>query len=307
MQSPAKLWLVSTALGFSGCAQGALAEPEQNRAPQTTKTSDEDPYGVTPPGSPKAGSGGQSGKGGSAASLPGNAGHVAGSAGVATGSAGGGSGSAGAGTGGTLSGAGNNAASAGAGANAGPTDGCPSLTRVRLKSGECVDRIQEFSIATAPTSIVTGSDGQVWFDDEGSNQLVQLDSEGRVLKRVECDAGSSPRTLVGGRDDALVWYTDAGQKTLNRLTQTARTTFELEFTASAVTLGEGDLLWLTEAGQALYQVRPYVSIVPYAVAPSHALVIGPDKNVWFSSGGLIAQLIPEQEPKYFSIGSSLAD
>jgi streptogramin lyase len=178
---------------------------------------------------------------------------------------------------------------------------------VRLKSGECVDRVEEFSVATMPTSIVTGSDGQVWFDDDGVNQLVQLDSEGRVLKRVDCNANSSPRALVGGRDDALVWYTDAGAQTLNRVTQTSGTPFELKFTASALALGEGDELWLSEADQAIYQMRPYVSITPYAAAPSRALVFGPDQNLWFPTGTLMARLTPAQDPEYFSLGDSSAN
>jgi len=305
MQSRAKVWLISVALGFSGCAKGALDEPERNRGPQAPATEDDDPdpYGVTPPGS-RAGSAGQSGKGG--ASSFGGSGGRAGSAGASMVSGAGGAGAAGAGGTGASAGLAGTNSHAAAG-TAGATDDCPALTHVRLKSGACVDRIKEFSVATNPTSIVTGSDGQVWFDDDGINQLVQLDSEGRVLKRVECDEGSSPRALVGGRDEALVWYTDARAKTLNRVTQVSQLAFELKFTATAVVLGEGDLLWLTEAGQALYQFRPYVSSTPYAVTPSHALAIGPDKNVWFPTGGAIARQIPGEEAQYFSTGANLAD
>lgn len=310
MQSRAKLWLILAALGFSGCAKGALDDPEQNPAPPKTEPSEDDPYGVTPPGSAKAGSGGQAGRGGAPASL-GSAGHTASASGAGgtggiggTGSAGS-AGSAGANT--ALAGAGSSGSAGSAGAKPGPSDDCPSLTRVRLKSGGCVDRIKEFSVASSPTSIITGSDGQVWFDDDSVNQLVQLDSEGRVLKRIDCAAGSSPRTLVGGRDDALLWYTDAGAKTLTRMTQTSHVTFDLKFTATAITLGEGDLLWLAEAGQALYQVRPYVSVTPFALSPSNAVIVGPDNNVWFPTLSLIAQLIPDQEPKYFQISPSIAD
>jgi virginiamycin B lyase len=188
-----------------------------------------------------------------------------------------------------------------------PAADCPSLTLVLLESGACVDRIAEFAVATSPTSIVTGADGQVWFDDDGSNQLVQLDSEGRVLKRVDCDAGSSPRALAGGRNDVLVWYTDTSAKILNRLTQTGLTPLEIKVTPAAVVLGEGDELWITEADQALYRVRPYVSVDPYAVTPTRALVMGSDHNVWFPSGSVMGRLTPEQGVKYFSLGASFAD
>jgi len=312
MQAHTKVWLVSAALGLSACASGASddADPKSSRPPSTAGSSgaswgDYNPYA----GSRNGGGAGQPSKAGAPSSLggagsTGNAGS-AGSAGNA-GSAGSVTGAGAGGLGLTL-GTGNSGVAGSAGANSGPSTDCPVLTRVRLQSGACVDRIKEFAVAKTPANIVTGSDGQVWFDDEGSNQLVQLDSEGRVLKHIDCDEGSSPRALIGGRDDALIWFTDARAKTLYRLTQSAKTGFDLKFTATAIALGDSDQVWATEAGHALYQVRPYVSITPYPEAPSNALVVGTDNSVWFPTGSLIARLMPAQQTRYFSIGNNIAD
>jgi virginiamycin B lyase len=83
--------------------------------------------------------------------------------------------------------------------------------------------------------------------------------------------------------------------------------FEIHFTATALVLGENDELWATEAGTAIHQIHPYVSNVPYPNTPTGALTLGPDKNVWFPTAGVIAQQIPDQDPRYFSIGISFAD
>jgi len=307
MQHHTKVWLLCAAIGGPGCAGGVTDESERSPAPRTTSAPDDDPFGGAPLGSRNGGSAGQSGKGGTAASAAGSAGRDPGGGGAGANGGGGVSGAADVGGGGMAASPENNAGSRGIATTPEPAADCPSLTRVLLESGACVDRVTEFAVATSPTSIVTGADGQVWFDDDGGNQLVQLDSEGRVLKRVDCDEGSSPRALAGGRDDVLVWYTDAGAKTLNRLTQTGLTTFELEVTAAAVALGEGDELWLTEAEQALYRVHPYVSIDPYPVAPTRALVLGSDHNVWFPNGSVMGRLSPDRSAKYFSLGTSFAD
>jgi virginiamycin B lyase len=305
MQAHAKIWAFSAAIGVAGCAQGAVDGRAHGRAPQDTGGV-AGAYGGTPLPSHSAGSGGKSGTAGATSSYGGSAGRGTGGAGGAGSVASAGAGGASASLG--LTGSGGSVATGTAGGGASASPDCPSLTRVRLRTGACADRIAEFSVASTPTSIVTGSDGQVWVDDDGSNQLLQLDSEGRVLKQVECNAGSSPRALLGGSDDALVWYTDAGAKTLVKVTQTAQTPLTVDFTASAIARGEGDELWLSEAGKAIYQVRPYVATTPFPVAPIDSLVLGPDQNVWFPTGdGLMAQLIPGQDTRYFSLGPSFAD
>ena len=301
MRVHAKIWALYAAIGLSACAQGAPDGPSKGRAPQNT--AGDDGVAGAPLGPHYAGSGGKLGASGSSA--------LAGSAGRASGGTGG---SSGAGAGGanqnTGRAGGGGYADAGTGGSSTTGSECPSLKRARLPSGTCVERIVEFSVATTPTSIVTGSDGQVWVDDEGNNQLLQLDSEGRVLKTINCREGSAPRALIGGTDDTLLWYTDAGAKTLIRVTQTLQTPLEIKFAATAIARGEGDALWMSEADRAIYQVRPFVGTQPYySAVPTKALLVGPDGNVWFpTSSGLMAQLSPgEEQPRVFSLSSSYVD
>jgi virginiamycin B lyase len=113
--------------------------------------------------------------------------------------------------------------------------------------------------------------------------------------------------LVGGRDDTLIWYTEAGGKTLNRVTQTSQMGLNLDFIATDLVLGEGDQMWATEAGHAVYQVRPFVNNVPFVDTVGGAVAVGPDKNVWYPTAGLMARLSLVEGTKYISIGNSVAD
>jgi streptogramin lyase len=314
MQGHANVWIISAALSLSGCAQGALEEPQREPAARTARSA-EDPYGVTPPRSANAGAGGQSGKGG-ANSFGGGGTHAGGA--LATG----GASSAGAGSSavagmatsggavGSPSSAGGGSAMLGTGgSSADSTNECPSLTRVRLANGACVDRVSEFSVATDPAEIVTGSDGRIWFDDGSGNQIVQLDDQGRVLSRLPCEAGSDPRQLAPGRGDVILWYSAWHEKTLTRLSQAMqRTASQLGFTAAALSQGEGAELWLTDAGHAVYRFDSGdSSLERWPAAPNDRIIFGPGKNPWFPEGTLIARLTAAEGKQSFPISDSFAD
>ncbi|HYP75038.1 MAG TPA: hypothetical protein VER12_03750 [Polyangiaceae bacterium] len=321
MQGDARIWILSVALTLSGCAKETLDGAETQSLPRPTPTSDGNPYGVTPPNTGHAGSaallgkagasfGGAAGNAGSSAGAGGSAGSS--SAAGAGGSAGANSLAAGAGAAGMSAGTGeggSSAASGGTSTNSGSTSACPSLTRVKLANGTCVDRVSEFSVANRPTNIVTGADGRIWFDDEGTHKIVQLDEEGRALAQIVCDASSAPRALVGGKADAILWYSDAQAKTVVKLTaDLQRTAFAVGFAPSALALGENDELFLSESAKGVYRLRPSESsITKWPCEPSNSLVFGPDKNLWFQEGVQIARLIPDLEKRDFSITDSFAN
>ncbi|HEY3253265.1 MAG TPA: hypothetical protein VGJ91_04930 [Polyangiaceae bacterium] len=322
MQADAKVWILSAALGACGCsANGTLAEPQRKSSPTAATSPDDSPFNVTPPSGGQSGRAGASSSAGSAGRAGGGTGGAgvgitgpsAGGTGASAGLAGGGSGAGGSGAGGSGAGrggaSGTSANSGAAGAGADATADCPSLTRVRLANGTCVERVTEFSVASNPTSIATGSDGRIWFDDGSGNQIVQLDDQGRILNRIPCDAGSTERQLLGGRGNTVLWYTDSRAKTLTSLnTALQRTPFDLGFAPSGLTLGEGDQLWLTEAGQAVYRLNENeTSLLRFPAAPSDSIVLGPDKNLWFPEGVQIARLAASGEKQDFSITDSFAD
>jgi streptogramin lyase len=314
MQADAKVWVLTAALSLSGCgAQGSTAEPQRKTGSSAATPPDGTPWNPTPSRTGNAGSGGQSGKAGAGPSSAGSAGRSGGLGGAGgTGSTSadtGGAGSTNANAVGPGSSAGSKAVAGGAGANSETTNECPSLTRARLPNGACVDRVTEFSVATNPSNIVTGSDGRIWFDDGSANQIVQLDDQGRVLQKIGCDPGADSRELVAGRGDAILWYTDWHAKTVTRLSKNMeRTPFALGFSPAGLSLGTGDQIWLTEVNRAVYRLNPgELTMAHWDASPNSAIIVGPDKNFWFPEGVRIGRLAASGEKQDFPITDSFAD
>jgi streptogramin lyase len=305
MQGDAKVWILTAALGFFGCgAQASVDGPQRRPGSSAAVPPDGTPYAITP-SRPigGGGAGGQSSKGGS----DGSAGRAGGTSGT-FGSAGAFGVGASAGLSGSSAG-GSSAASGAAGVSVEPTTNCPSLTRVRLPSGVCVDRVTEFSVATNPSGIATGSDGQIWFDDGSANQIVQLDDQGRVVNGIPCDPGADARELTSGRDEVVLWYTDWHAKTVTSLSKAMqRTPYAVGFAPAGLSLAEGDQLWLAEANKAIYRFDPSeLTLTHWAASPNRAISVGPDKNLWFPEGTLIARLTSAGEKQRFSMSDSFAD
>ncbi|HKO50529.1 MAG TPA: hypothetical protein VJV79_22555 [Polyangiaceae bacterium] len=304
MQDNAKFWIISAALGWYGCAGSVVDEPP--RRPTLPGSSGlEDPYNVIAPRAGNAGVGGQSGRAGGGASSSGSAGRVA-EAGRANGGMGPSPGLAGAGS----SPAGGSAGSGIGGAPSVPSADCPSPTRARLANGTCVERVTEFSVAVSPSSITTGSDGRIWFHDGKANQLVQLDDQGRVLAQIKLAAGENVRHLVPGSGNVILWYSDWRAKTLTSLNdELKQASIPLEFSPEGLARGERhDQFWLTEAGKAVYRVDLSNSTTTrYPAAPTDAITIGPDNNVWFPEGTEIARQDPMGDKQNFRFTDSFAD
>lgn len=284
MQAHAQVALISVALiALSGCAEQELADTGHKPAPRASG-SGEDPYDY----SSSYGGAAQSNQGGGASAQGGSAGRGSGASGSVAASGTGGRNPGSAGTG--LGSGGSGATSGAAGAQA--IADCPSLTLARMPSGACVPRVTEYDVAEKPTSIVLGSDGRIWVDDEGRDELLQLDDQGGVIGRVSCEAGSAPRALAGGKDDALFWYTDSRAKTLVEVTSDQkRAVIPLGFAASALALGAGGDVFLTEFGKAVYCLSPSQStLTRWESSPTDVLVISPENKAWFSQGSALGQL-----------------
>lgn len=298
MQAHAKVWLVAAALTtLPGCAEQDPSDAARKPVPRTSPA--DDPYDYSP-----SGSGGGAGKGGASTPQGGSAGRAGGSGSAGASVAG--SGSTATGGDGAAAGTGSGKSGGGAGAGGVASNGdCPSLTLARRSDGTCVDRVKEFDVAQAPTSIVLGADGKIWVDDDQGNQLLQLDDEGNVIGRVSCDPGSSPRALVGGTGDAILWYSDAGKKALVKVTRDQqKVPFELGFPMSALALGAHDDLFVTELGKAVYRVQPGQTTWRWPASPTDAIVVTPENDVWFSQGAGVAQLNPAADVKSFPLGDN---
>jgi virginiamycin B lyase len=285
MQAHAKLWTVSALMTLCGCAAPEVDGSDGKPVPRTPGAGG-DLYDYVPS---NGGAAAPPGRGGGPSGLGGSAGRAnsAGASGSAAPTGVGGS-NAGAGSGA----GGNNTASGVAGSTS--SADCPSLTLARMGNGVCVPRVTEYDVAKKPTSIVLGSDRRIWVDDEDGDQLLALDDSGQVVDRVSCGAGSSPRALIGGAGDAIVWYTDARSKTLVKVTRDeVNVVMPLGFEASALALGGNGEVFLTEFGKAVYRAQPeQSSLTRWESSPTDVIVMSPGNNVWFSQGSALAQLDP---------------
>jgi len=302
MRNRAELWIISAILSVLGCSAGATGEAPQQRTPRASATSDVDPYNVTPPG--HAGSSfSAAGKGGAPEPLGGGSGNEsAGGAGTSAGMAGG--------TGGLGPNAGALSGSGGAAPHGDSTEDCPSPTRARLAGGGCVERMSEFAVATRPTGIVVGSDGKLWFDDGTVEQLVQLETDGRVLDRWSVPVGTVEREVVAGGGDVLIWFTDPSEKRIwNRTKANVVQPFQLDFAPRGLAVKADGSVWLTELNRAVYladTVRG--TLTNWPAAPSNTIVVGPDGNLWFpSTAGVLSRLSNDGERRDFSISDGVAD
>lgn len=186
---------------------------------------------------------------------------------------------------------------------------CPSPTRARLKDGECVERIVEFPVATAPTSIAAGSDGMLWFDDGSGHQLVQLDPSGTVRARFALPAEESQRALLAGSGDVVLWYTDSTARTLSKVSSDLQATvYLLDFVPSALALAADGNMWLAEPGRAIHRLNVETAAIEgWDAAPSSNVIIGPDANAWFPSNYLLGRMTPAGERSEFPINGGYLD
>lgn len=292
MQARLKICILCVAaLPFAGCAAAELDNAERKPVPRTAGAGG-DPYDYVPSG--YGGGVSQAGKGGASA-LGGNAGRSgAGAASPAGGMDGATASNAGAaGSPSGLGAGGSRSAAGAAGASSSTSADCPSLTLARV-NGTCVPRVTEYDVARKPTSIVLGSDARIWVDDADADELLQLDSSGRVMGRVSCDPGSSPRALIGGAGNTVLWYTDAHAKALVELTAAQqKLVTPLGFEASALALAANGDIFLTEFGKAVYRLnQDQTSLTRWESSPTDAIVSSPDNDVWFSQGSALTRLVP---------------
>jgi virginiamycin B lyase len=132
----------------------------------------------------------------------------------------------------------------------------------------------------------------IWFDDGRGNQIVHLDTEGRVLDRITCDAAPAQRELLKGSGDTVIWYTDSAAKTLSRVSGLMEiTSYLLNIAPVGLTIGPDQNLWVTEMNTAIHRVEvgENPTIMAFPAAPSNNIIVGPDANLWFLDNVNIAR------------------
>jgi streptogramin lyase len=150
--------------------------------------------------------------------------------------------------------------------------------------------ITQFSTpGTAPFSIVTGPDDNLWFADE-DGQVGRMTTAGSLT--LFPLSGSSPAGITSGPDGNL-WVTEFGGNRIARVTVAgASTEFTLPTPGSnplGIVTGRDGMLYFTESGTS--RIGRMTSsgaltefTIPTASSTPRFITVGPDNNIWFTEG-----------------------
>jgi len=165
--------------------------------------------------------------------------------------------------------------------------------------------ITEFtSGVTNPGTMVTGSDGNVWFINGAG--IAKIDPFGHVTTYTAgLDAGATPYDLTNGPNGDL-WFTDNGAKAVGSITPSGTIH---EFTVPAgenplqIAAGSDDNIWFYNAGSVphtIVKMTPGGTFTGYPfMSPlseiADNMVLGPDGDIWFSDMGTtsIGKIAPD--------------
>lgn len=163
--------------------------------------------------------------------------------------------------------------------------------------------------------IATGSDNNIWYSETAGLGVTGLN--GSVVAHYSTGAGSSIQGLTLGPDGNL-WFTDAGNNRIGKITAAGATTFySTGLTAAAgltqIVSGSDGNLWFGEnTAQKIASINPATgAITEYdasSVGGALALGAGPDGNIWFSAANNnLGRITPAGVLTLFVTGASGQD
>ena len=169
--------------------------------------------------------------------------------------------------------------------------GADAIGRSTLK-GE----MTEFTGLSGPAyTIVTGSDGNLWFAEQSVDKIGRL-TPGGTLKEFSLPSGSKPLDIVDGPDGDL-WFTEQGDGgAIGRITtggaiEEFKTGLTPDSQPEGITAGpEGDM-WFTQSASPgeIGRITPEGTISEYPLPTSNTaprdIVAGADGNLWFTQSG----------------------
>ncbi len=139
----------------------------------------------------------------------------------------------------------------------------------------------------APGGIAKGSDGNMWFTDQFSNNIAKITPSGKVTAYAVPTARACPNDIVAGPDGNL-WFTEICVGQIGKITTagviTEYTGYQGSNTTDSITAGpDGNLYAAYDGGVARITTSGVVALFPGAVGLSYYdIILGPDKHLWLS-------------------------
>jgi virginiamycin B lyase len=167
------------------------------------------------------------------------------------------------------------------------------LERRRVLSLAAPPPIDEFPVPTpagAPTGIVTGPDGAIWFTEAGANQIGRISTSGVITEFPVTTAGGAPTAITAGPDGAL-WFTEIRGNQIGRINTGGRVEeFPVPTAGSGpdtIVAGPDGALWFTEYHKnQIGRITTLGVVTEFPLpAPSNGplgITAGSDGALWFT-------------------------
>jgi streptogramin lyase len=163
----------------------------------------------------------------------------------------------------------------------------PILTSITVTTTPTV--VHEFAVGSAPTYLVTGSDGNLWFAESTGNKIGKVTNSGILTEYSPPTGASKPYGITTG-PDGNIWFTEYNGNKIGKVTTSGTfTEYSVPTPASQpyeITTGPDGNLWFTEyIGDKIGKVTTSGTFTEYSIptgAPQpNGITTGPDGNLWF--------------------------
>ena len=196
-------------------------------------------------------------------------------------------------------------------------DGTTYSAGMRIPKGTILPAgtVTEFAIPTpgsAPISITTGPDGNLWFTEGDGNKIGRITPAGVITEFASLSSGSSPTGITAGPDSNL-WFTEYGANKIGRINSAdVVTAAALVVPANAVITTPGGTSYSASATIPKGTYLPAGTITEFASLSSGSnpleITAGPDGNLWFTElyGNKIGRITPAGILTEFAVPTSNA-
>lgn len=155
---------------------------------------------------------------------------------------------------------------------------------------------QTFSNYPIPTAssnsqaMVSGSDGALWFVEEGSNKIGRITTSGVVTEYPIPTSGAAAFYITSGPDQAL-WFTECAGNKIGRIT-TGGVFSEYPIPSSGscplgITTGSDGALWFAGGSNMIGRITTSGTITTFSTSTQtnpNDITSGPDSALWFTEG-----------------------
>jgi virginiamycin B lyase len=147
------------------------------------------------------------------------------------------------------------------------------------------NQITQFYVGGIPADITAGADGNLWFTDNISNEIVKMTPAGAITRYPIPTFFSSPSSITAG-PDGNVWFAEVNGNKIGRITPAGVIT---EFPVptpvaglyGGITAGADGNVWFAEGNSGkLGRITPDGVITEFPGIGAYDVASGPDGNLW---------------------------